>query len=129
MRPLSLSPALRPRVRTAPVQRRSRAPVFVPTTGRALAQATGAPAAVDAGGRATVIFGAPQAPTGPVTVQRSRVDSAPGEKPSQPAVRDRSAQTVAGLTIEAVCEEVLDRLRRELLIEHERIGDITFGFR
>lgn len=67
--------------------------------------------------------------TATATVQRSSQAASPAFRsqptPTEaPASRSRPPE----LDLEALCEEVLDRLRRDLLIERERIGGVGFGF-
>lgn len=98
-----------------------------PTTALALAAATGSPRRLEADGRASVVFGPSRSPgaTRPAPTPRvQRVDAAQATPAVAPAAPARSPAGVADADIDTVYEVLLERLRRELVIERERLGDM-----
>jgi hypothetical protein len=107
------------------VQRRPDGPRS--TTASALAAATGRLPRPEADGRTSVVFGTARFPD--VTRRASttpvqRVAAAETAGVVAPAPPPRSAPAVADADFDTVYEALLDRLRRELLIERERLGDM-----
>jgi hypothetical protein len=122
-----VAPATAPIVPSEPraVQRHPDGPRS--TTASALAAATGSSRRPEADGRTSVVFGTARSPdvtrrasTAPV----QRVAAAEATGVVAPAPPARPAPVVADADFDAVYEALLERLRRELLIERERLGDM-----
>jgi hypothetical protein len=109
----------------------SETPAIGGTSAQRLARALGTEVGVDAEGNATVEFPAPGAPpfvpfsTAPRTVSRAEVTDtpAPAAASSQNGASPAGAQPGAPeVNVDELAETVIERLRRELLIEREQAG-------
>jgi hypothetical protein len=130
----ALAVARRPRVAlhdSAPEQPVSETPAIRGTSAQRLARALGTEVTADATGNATVELPAPGEPfvpfsTAPRTVSRAEVDAAP--TPAAPAASNGPAPADApmggapAVDMDEIAENVIERLRRELLIEREQSG-------
>ena len=103
------------------------------SSGHALARATGGARGVDATGRSTVVF--PRAPsqTAPRGAQTARyiarqIELGPELFNGDVASSSEEANVYDGEGFDELYDRVLSRLRRDLIVERERRGDLTGRF-
>jgi hypothetical protein len=106
--------------------------VETPTNGARLAAATGAAFSSDPGGFETVVFPQPSGfEAASATISRAPVDGNDDSPPPPPATASSPAPadpppaaSSGGGDIEEIYDQVIERLRRDLLADRERMGDV-----
>jgi hypothetical protein len=140
-RPATARPLLRAERRPRPAPPEARAATAAGSSGARLAQALGLPLAPQADGSVTVSFDASTPatpPSSPVLARALEIDelqatpmpeTAPPAAPAPAGNPAPAAPAPAGgppaPSLEDIYDHVVERLRRDLLVERERMGDLT----